>query len=180
MAEKLVNNTGLSEFAVKIKESVPQFGESSSGQVSKSLIDLFYPVGSYYETSNTSFNPNTAWGGTWVEDSSGKVTAAYQSGDTNFGTVGQTGGEKTHNHAPGNMAAALEMFTNGEIGRAYFDHTMITTDAYQQELRTYTANSYQEPTFLEASDRGVKIVGTSSNSSSLQPYIVVKRWHRTA
>ena len=26
---------------------------------------IYYPVGSYYETSDTTFNPNTAWGGTW-------------------------------------------------------------------------------------------------------------------
>lgn len=32
------------------------------------LIDLFYPIGSYYETSNSSFNPNTAWGGTWTSE----------------------------------------------------------------------------------------------------------------
>ena len=30
-------------------------------------IDLFYPIGSYYETSDNTFNPNTAWGGTWVK-----------------------------------------------------------------------------------------------------------------
>lgn len=29
------------------------------------LIDLVYPVGSYYETSNSNFNPNESWGGTW-------------------------------------------------------------------------------------------------------------------
>ena len=27
----------------------------------KSLIDYFYPVGSYYETSDSSFNPNESW-----------------------------------------------------------------------------------------------------------------------
>lgn len=32
------------------------------------ILDIFYPVGSYYETSDTTFNPNTAWGGTWVQD----------------------------------------------------------------------------------------------------------------
>ena len=31
----------------------------------KYLIDMFYPVGSYYETSDANFNPNAAWGGTW-------------------------------------------------------------------------------------------------------------------
>jgi len=33
-----------------------------------SMIGIFYPVGSYYETSDTSFDPNTAWGGTWVQE----------------------------------------------------------------------------------------------------------------
>lgn len=31
----------------------------------KMLVDIFYPVGTYYETSDANFNPNTAWGGTW-------------------------------------------------------------------------------------------------------------------
>lgn len=30
-----------------------------------SLADIFYPVGSYYKTSDADFDPNTAWGGTW-------------------------------------------------------------------------------------------------------------------
>lgn len=32
------------------------------------LLDLFYPVGSYYVTSDASFNPNESWGGTWNLD----------------------------------------------------------------------------------------------------------------
>lgn len=27
------------------------------------LLDLFYPVGIYIETSDGNFNPNTSWGG---------------------------------------------------------------------------------------------------------------------
>ena len=27
------------------------------------LIDKIYPIGSYYETSNPNFDPNTNWGG---------------------------------------------------------------------------------------------------------------------
>ena len=29
-------------------------------------VDMFFPVGSYYETSDASFDPNVSWGGTWV------------------------------------------------------------------------------------------------------------------
>ena len=44
--------------------------------VSKQLILSVYPVGSYYETSDPDFNPNTAWGGTWVKDTQGRVMVA--------------------------------------------------------------------------------------------------------
>ena len=29
------------------------------------LLDFFYPVGSYYETNDSNFNPNSVFGGTW-------------------------------------------------------------------------------------------------------------------
>lgn len=29
------------------------------------LLNTFYPVGTYYETSDVKFNPNKTWGGTW-------------------------------------------------------------------------------------------------------------------
>lgn len=29
------------------------------------LLDLLYPVGSYFVTSDLTFNPATLWGGTW-------------------------------------------------------------------------------------------------------------------
>ena len=32
------------------------------------LLEVFYPIGSYYETSDANFNPNTVWGGTWVKE----------------------------------------------------------------------------------------------------------------
>lgn len=32
------------------------------------MLDAFYPVGSYYETSDSNFDPNTEWGGTWSSE----------------------------------------------------------------------------------------------------------------
>lgn len=58
------------------------------------LLDLIYPVGSYYETSDDSFDPNESWGGTWVEDTDGAVLIAQ---GKNYGgklaTPGQTIGQ---------------------------------------------------------------------------------------
>ena len=59
----------------------------------KQLIDIIYPVGSYYETTNASFNPNTAWAGTtWQRITDGRVLIA---GGGDY-TVGTNYGEKTH------------------------------------------------------------------------------------
>lgn len=47
-------------------------GEAIVGQSTvgggNNIFDTFYPVGSYYETSDSTFDPNTAWGGTWQKD----------------------------------------------------------------------------------------------------------------
>ena len=37
------------------------------------IVNVVYPVGSYYETSDANFNPNAAWGGTWVLEAEGIV-----------------------------------------------------------------------------------------------------------
>lgn len=59
----------------------------------KQLIDIIYPVGSYYETTNVNFNPNTAWAGTtWQRITDGRVLIA---GGGDY-TVGSNYGEKTH------------------------------------------------------------------------------------
>lgn len=39
--------------------------ETKLTKLEQGLLDLFYPVGSYYETSDTDFRPNKTWGGTW-------------------------------------------------------------------------------------------------------------------
>lgn len=89
----------------------------------RTIFNLFYPVGSYYETSlpssinghsyeldnltpseialcgSTWFDPRIVWGGTWEQDSAGRVTVA-QSTETEFDTIGKTAGSKfIQNHA---------------------------------------------------------------------------------
>ena len=114
------------------------------------ILDLFYPVGSYYETSNTTFDPNVSWGGTWVEDTNGLVTVALDENQTEFNSVGKIGGSKemqAHSHSIPDISADAG-FAAGN------DYNLLGT---QQSGTTGTGDS-----------------------GNLQPYIVVKRWHRTA
>ena len=42
-------------------------GSNQVSMLGGTILD-FYPIGSYYETTDNNFNPNTAWGGTWTSE----------------------------------------------------------------------------------------------------------------
>lgn len=62
----------------------------------KLFIDVIFPIGTSYITNNPSFNPNTAWGGTWVKDCEGQTIVGQKANDSDFGTLDDVVGEKTH------------------------------------------------------------------------------------
>ena len=51
---------------------------SSTVSAHQADIDFFYPVGSFYETTDIYFNPNTRWGGTWEKIETGRILQATQ------------------------------------------------------------------------------------------------------
>lgn len=121
-------------------------------KINPAIMNLFYPVGTYYETSDDNFDPNVSWGGTWVLDSQGRVTVSQDTSDTDFDTLGKTGGSKY-----------LQAHSHTFVGR------------------TQLANpgSGGTGTYVGAGSTETSTAGTG-NSQNLQPYVVVKRWHRTA
>lgn len=125
----------------------------------KLLLDVIFPVGSYYETSDTSFNPNTAWGGTWVEDTKGRVTVALDSNDTDFNTIGKTGGSKE-----------LQKHTHSITPNGY----SVDLNATGVNYNVVSGTRSSQVDFFNSGEAG------TGNSGNLQPYVVVKRWHRTA
>lgn len=146
------------------------------------LLNVFYPVGSYYETRDTSFDPNTAWGGTWVKDTSGRVTVSMNPSDTDFSTVNKTGGNKTNSHSHTYGVRASEYYgalTNFWVMDSTTDNwkAAVTggngTIARNQSLTTSSTSQNQSYMYQRAST-------TSTSVSTLQPYITVVRWYRTA
>ena len=68
----------------------------------KQLIDIIYPVGTYYETTNANCDPNVAWTGTtWQRITDGRVLIA---GGGDY-SVGSNYGEKTHKITTAEMPA---------------------------------------------------------------------------
>ena len=159
-----------------------------------SLLDVFYPVGSYYETSNTSFNPNTSWGGTWVEDTYGRVTVAYQSDNADFDTVGEVGGSTTvtlqlsqipeHCHGKDGGTTTDSGGAHNHTGR-FKEQKYPNSGGSRDFCRKWGADAPDTTGNVFSGSDGkhthtLTKQGGGQAHNNLQPYIVVKRWHRTA
>ena len=138
-------------------------------------LDIFYPVGSYYETSDADFNPNTAWGGTWVEDSRGKFLVGRDGGsDGIFDTVGETGGNVRHTHNLSEDGYALLVLKgNGSIHYREKSVSQWTDNYYAGYLDTRGSSSDNQ-TYATV------LGGKTDSAIGLPPYLTVVRWHRTA
>lgn len=131
-----------------------------ANSVMRALFDFVYPVGSYYETSDTAFDPNTTWGGTWSLEAEGLV---HIGAGSNY-TVGDTGGEATH------------ILTINEMP----SHSHTTGIQGSSAGAMNSGNSSAQVLFNQAAGVNTTATGGGQAHNNMQPYIVVNRWHRTA
>ncbi|MGB1861605.1 MAG: phage baseplate protein, partial [Candidatus Actinomarina sp.] len=130
---------------------------------------LAYPVGSIY-TSVVATNPATLLGvGTWAAFGAGKVMVGIDSGDTDFDTVEETGGAKTHTLTTSEIPAHNHSASGGgsstDSGNANYPNGGVA-------LYNSTSNTWNNIT--------IGNTGGGGAHNNLQPYIVVYMWKRTA
>jgi len=124
------------------------------------VLEKVYPVGSIYINATSATNPGTLLGfGTWVAFGAGKVVVGLDSTDTDFDTVGETGGAKTHT------------LTTSEIPS--HTHSLNTSDNPGGSGAIEVAGG--SPT----STQSTQATGGGSAHNNLQPYIVAYMWKRT-
>lgn len=128
------------------------------------ILAAVYPVGSIYTNAVNDTNPATLLGfGTWSAFASGRVMVGVDTGQTEFDTIGETGGAKTHTLTIGEMPS--------------HDHTWNSGQA------TGTAGGISG---VALNNAGFNISGPTSLTggggahNNLQPYITVYMWRRTA
>tara|TARA_R110001592_G_scaffold174532_1_gene413402 strand:+ start:2147 stop:2788 length:642 start_codon:yes stop_codon:yes gene_type:complete len=130
------------------------------------VANLVYPVGSIFTTvtnyANSAAVVSAIGGTTWTAFGAGRVVVGLDSGDTDFDTVEETGGAKTHTLGVTEIPAHTHTINNivtrtnndADGGGSY----------YQPSTGTLTTES----------------TGGGSAHNNIQPYIVVYMWKRTA
>ena len=184
--------------------------EDGYGNKLSEMIDLFYPVGSYYETSKSQaeFDPNDVWGGTWELETAGQVHVSSGSGYAVSGAETNTsdGGSKylqahthsdnftlpNHLHSTGGTASegTDRFLTAGSgdgwgVGRRTIKNGTGTSLAgnFYNEDHPITRKAYTGNPCSNpsiAGSVGAVSGATTGNAGNMPPYIVVNRWHRTA
>lgn len=126
----------------------------------QAALEAVYPVGSIYINATTSTNPSSLLGfGTWTAFGLGRVMVGYTSGDSDFNTLEQTGGSKTHTLTVSEMPAHTHTYSALSGSGSGADN-----GTGQGSLTTKTSSS----------------TGGGNAHNNLQPYIVVRMWKRTA
>ena len=130
------------------------------------MLSCPYQVGDIYITTSST-NPQTKWSWTtWERYAAGRTLVGYNSSDSTFSTVGNTGGEKTHT------------LTVSEMPKHNHDP--------QDSIRAFVSTSGSGYTGLRYGSgstfylNGFQMNGGGAAHNNLQPYIVTYIWRRTA
>lgn len=133
------------------------------------VLKLAFPIGQPYVTQ-TDVNPSTILGfGTW-ERVKGKVLVGLDEDDTDFNTIGKTGGEKTHTLTVDEMPKHNHELT-------YNNNNSAGTTSYVHA----TGGFGEQTTDKTLGFNNIGNTGGDEAHNNLQPYRVVGyMWIRTA
>lgn len=150
------------------------------------MLDWFYPIGTIYETTSsdldTTTKMNNHFGGTWEVYGAGRVLVA-KSADTEFDTIGETGGQKTTRHAY--PITPLNSSKFQDPGNTYWASVRGDINSY---LTGGGSSSVSPQTAIRGVGGEIRTTGTTMTevtydrytATNLQPYIVVYRYRRIA
>ena len=128
--------------------------------------NVAYPVGAIFTTTvayaNSAAVVNAVGGGTWAVFGTGRVLVGVDSSQSEFNTVEETGGSKTHTLS----VAELPAHTHS------YDRQNTSTDNISIDDITRTTGGNSSATSGST--------GSGSAHNNLQPYITVYMWKRTA
>lgn len=134
--------------------------------------EKIFPVGSIYITTDSSINPAEIFGvGTWEIFGQGRTLVGLDTSQSEFSSIQQTGGEKTHTLTVSEMPSHSHNITCGSTENAAVVGS--SSAVFRQEdigdSWCPTGSIY---------DAKIQNTGGGQPHNNLQPYIIVIFWHR--
>ena len=138
-------------------------------QVVNSLANLFFPI-----KKIVIFNDNNDYsnylGFTWERIASGKVLVGYDTTDSDFDTIGKTGGEKKH-------TLTIDEMPSHRHNENYGNEEWVDDSGTGSRAFGNTVTYSQSKT---AKINVTSTVGGNQPHNNLQPYQVVAYWQRVS
>ena len=134
--------------------------------IMNAALDAAHPVGSYIETSDTSYDPNESLVGTWILENDGTVLVSKSNvtGSIFNADIGTIVGEEEHtltvNEMPDHRHGIL---VEGQGGSSEYALGVLSSGAGGGFNTIYSNNN-----------------GNGQAHNNVQPSKIVNRWHRTA
>ena len=170
--------------------------ESIVSQAVSNALLTAHPIGSI-EVNVSGTNPGTYLGGTWEVFGSGRTLVGIDSNDSDFDTVEETGGEKTHtlttNEIPAHTHGSKSLVGtwanwgegSGQVSRTAngYKVTGIVSavgDNNQYGWGTATGRDSDNTSLKIDATHEHNSVGGSQAHNNLQPYITVYFWKRVS
>ena len=126
-----------------------------------------YPIGSIYMSTNSNFNPNTSFGGTWVKTADGRCLIGANDSYPN----GTEGGATTHTHEAGNLISKVAPYGDK------ITLNITTAGSWQSDWTYDVTKATQEH---QQNNYATRVAGSTAQASNMQPYLAVNIWERTA
>ena len=162
--------------------------EKQLNEALEDYLPLLYPVGSIY-MSTVDTSPASFIGGTWERYAQGRVPVGYSSSDSDFDSVGATGGAKTVTLTTSQIPSHSHTGTDRQLAGRQNGSGAATTSTYRTATAQWNVTEVTEFTnYLSGgtlryntiiSSYGVREGGGGSHNN-LQPYIVCYMWRRIA
>lgn len=146
------------------------------------VIDLIYPIGSIYMTTSST-SPSSSLGGKWERYAKGRTLVALDTAQTEFNSIGKTGGHKSlASHTHGMSDTSSESGEHSHKVTGDYDARWESNQVYSVRGAGYNASGFDIAT-SSTGGHNHKISGTSSSYGSgsaqnLQPYQTCYVWRR--
>jgi len=169
--------------------------------------DVDNPIGTIRMTT---YSPHAFPAGSWLQTMVGRFPVGVNAADPDWDAAGETGGAKTHSHAPGTLSASSHTHSSGGITAAGHALTVAEMPAHSHTVSfetvendggtagsnldnsqvpaEFTANtssvgSGDEHTHTisgSTGSTGASVTGSTATASNVPPYQAAYYWVRTA